>query len=311
MIARSRVRRVLAEQTVLPAAARRARVDLLHNLFTTAPAYAGSPQVTTILDVIYKRFPDTHRRILSLGMTALVPLAARRSARVITISRAARDDIVEFLGVPAAKIDVTPLGPGMPPDAETVGDDATRRALDLGDARIVLSVSARRAHKNLDRLLEAFASIAADDVLLVLPGYPTHLDDRLHAHADALGLGERVRFTGWLEPELLNGLYGAATCFVFPSLAEGFGLPVLEAMVRGTPVACSDASSLPEVAGDAARYFDPADVSSIAGAMQSLLDDAELRERLAARGIERSRGFTWSATANATLATYERVLEGT
>jgi len=300
--ARSRARRVLAEQTLLPRTLRRRKVDLLHNLFTTAPAAPGVAQVTTILDVIYKRFPETHGGMLGQGLAALVWVAARRSKRVIAISEAAKTDIVRFLGVPFDRIDVTPLGPALPANG-TVAEPDLRRQLELGDGPIVLTVSAKRPHKNLGRLFKAFARVRGEPVLVV-PGYSTAFEDDLKQQA-----GERVRFTGWLPDEQLDGLYRAATCFVFPSLAEGFGLPVLDALVRGTPVATSNATSLPEVAGDAALYFEPEDTDAIAAVIERLLDDEALRERLRAAGPPQAAKFSWARTAEATRGSYERALE--
>ena len=253
--ARSRARRVIAEQTRLPRAARRARIDLLHNVFTTAPALPGVRQVTTIQDLIYKRFPDAHRGVLARGMALLVPLAARRSRRLVTYSEASKRDIVEFLGVDPDRVDVALLGPGLMPGTRPVREEELRRTLELGDRPMVLSVSAKRAHKNIVRLIDAVASLPEPDApVLVVPGYRTGLEDELEAHARAVGAADRIRFLGWVDDATLEGLYAAARCFVFPSLAEGFGLPVLEAMLRGTPVACSDATSIPEVGGDAVRY---------------------------------------------------------
>jgi glycosyltransferase involved in cell wall biosynthesis len=308
--ARNRVRRVLAEQTILRRDVARARVRLLHNLFTTAPALPGVPQVTTILDVIYKRFPETHASVLTQGMRLLVPLAARRSRRVLTLSQAAKDDIVRFLHVPTERVDVTYLGPALP-TTDQVPDEEVRRHLGLGNEPIVLTVSAKRPHKNLERLFEAFLGIATEgQPTLVVPGYSTFHEPALRARAEALRGGSRIRFTGWLEDDLLDGLYRAATCFVFPSLAEGFGLPVLDALVRGTPTACSNASSLPEVAGDAVLYFDPMDVGEMTRVIERLLANVALRERLRQAGPERARLFTWERTAQATLASYDRALRG-
>ena len=309
--ARSRVRRVLAEQTVLRRAVARTRVQLLHNLFTTAPALPGVPQVTSILDVIYKRFPEAHKGLLTQGMRVLVPLAARRSRRVLTLSQAAKDDIVRFLHVPSRRVDVTYLGPALP-ETKRVPENEVRRRLELGSEPIVLTVSAKRPHKNLERLFEAFLGIATErQPTLVVPGYPTFHEPALRARAEALEGGARIRFTGWLEDDLLDGLYRAASCFVFPSLAEGFGLPVLDALVRGTPTACSNASSLPEVAGDAVVYFDPMDVGEMTRAIERLLADVALRDRLRRAGLQRARAFTWERTAESTLASYERALART
>jgi glycosyltransferase involved in cell wall biosynthesis len=303
---RSRPRRVLAEQTLLPRAARRARIDLLHNVQNTAPAMPCVPQVTTILDVIYKRHPQTHAGILATGVALLVPLAARRSRRILTLSEAARDDIVHYLHVAPDRIDVTPLGSGLPDDVSPVAEEELRRRYDLGEAPIVLTVSAKRPHKNLERLLEAIALVQADpEPVLVAPGYETVFEPELRQRA-----GERVRFLGWVDDDELEGLYRAATSFVFPSLAEGFGLPVLEAMTRGTPVACSRIGPLEEVAGEAAFYFEPADAHGIARAIESLLSDADLRTGLAEVGRERAKQFSWTRTATATLRSYERALSG-
>jgi glycosyltransferase involved in cell wall biosynthesis len=301
---RSRPRRVLAEQTLLPRAARRARVDLLHNVQNTAPVVPGVPQVTTILDVIYKRHPETHAGVLAAGVALLVPLAARRSRRILTLSEAAKDDIAHYLHVDRERIDVTPLGPGLPDDVSPVPEAELRRRLELGDAPLVLTVSAKRPHKNLERLLEAMTLVRADPrPVLVAPGYETVFEPELRRRA-----GDQVRFLGWVDDDVLEGLYGAATCFVFPSLAEGFGLPVLEAMVRGTPVACSRIGPLEEVAGEAALYFDPIDVAGMARAIEALLSDGKLRDRLRRAGPERARMFSWKTTAAATLASYERAL---
>jgi glycosyltransferase involved in cell wall biosynthesis len=298
--ARSRTRRVLAEQTLLPRAAYRAQIDVLHNTLNTAPAFPWVPQVTTIHDVIYKRFPETAGR-LSIGVALLMPLAARRSIAVLTDSQASKQDIIDFLGVETGRIDVAPLGPGIPEPDEPLPAAELRDRLGLGKAPIVLTVAAKRPHKNLDRLLDAVGRLETDAVLVV-PGFETSFEAELKERA-----GKRVRFFGWVNDQTLDGLYRAATCFVLPSLAEGFGLPVLEAMVRKTPVCCSEISSLGEVAGDAALYFDPLDSASIAHTIERCLADPELRVRLTAAGLERSRLFTWSHTAKQTLECYERV----
>ena len=306
---RGRFMRVAAEHTLLPVLARRARVDLLHNLFNTAPVLPGVPQVTTVLDVIWKRFPETQKRGFAPVIDLLVGLAVRRSRRVLTISKASEEDIVTLLGVPRDRVDVTPLGPSLDTAVEPLAEASVRRLLDLGDAPIVLTVSARKPHKNLERLLEAFAALnGSPDAVLVLPGFETFYEARLRGLAATLPASSRIRFTGWLDEATLKGLFRAARCLVFPSLAEGFGLPVLDAFVQGTPVACARASALPEVAGEAALYFDPLDVGQIRDAIANLLRDDALRSSLASAGRERARRFSWAATAAGTLASYERAL---
>ncbi|HEU5065894.1 MAG TPA: glycosyltransferase family 1 protein [Gaiellaceae bacterium] len=301
---RSRPRRVLAEQTLLPRAAHKARVHLLHNVQNTAPAVPRVAQVTTILDVIYKRHPETHAGILAAGVALLVPLAARRSRRILTLSEAAKDDIVHYLHVDPERIDVTPLGPGLGDDVEPIDEAELRGRHQLGDAPIILTVSAKRPHKNLERLLQAVALVEADpQPVLVAPGYETVFESELKEQA-----GKRVKFLGWVDDEELEGLYRMATCFVFPSLAEGFGLPVLEAMVRGIPVACSRIGPLEEVAGEAALYFDAEDTKDIARALETLLADGDLRGQLAQAGRQRAEQFNWARTAEATISSYERAL---
>jgi len=304
--ARSRPARVLAEQTLLPIAAWRAGVELMHNLFTTAPAIASVPQVTTIHDVIYERYPEAHAGLLTHGMRMLVPLAARRSRRVIAVSEATKADVVRFLGVAPERVDVTYEGPGMAtPDRPTHAAELRER-LELGADPIVLTVSAKRPHKNLERLFEAFSRVK-EPATLVVPGYATPFERELRDRA-ALAASDRIRFAGWLSDAELDGLYRAATVLVFPSLAEGFGLPVLEAMVRGTPVACSNTTSLPEIAGEAALLFDPLDVEAITDAIRRLLGDADLRRRLSDAGREQAAKFTWEGAARKTIDTYRVAL---
>jgi glycosyltransferase involved in cell wall biosynthesis len=184
-----------------------------------------------------------------------------------------------------------------------------RARFDLGERRVLLSLSAKRPHKNLAALIGALALIpAARRPLLVLPGYATWYEQQLRERAAGLGVGEDVCFLNWVSGPELEGLWALAHAFVFPSLYEGFGLPVLEAMARGVPVACSHASSLPEVAGDAALLFDPEDERAIADAIERLLSDRGEAERLVARGRERARLFTWERTARLTLESYGRAL---
>jgi glycosyltransferase involved in cell wall biosynthesis len=306
--ARRRSEWVRGEQVLLPRLAARAGVDLLHSLGSTAPTWGRFRRVVTIQDVIYRIYPEAHSGMRARVMGILVPLAARRSDRVIVPSTSTRNDLVQLLGVPAGKIDVAPLGVGSA-RADPVQEPALRDAHGLGSRRVVLTASAKRPHKNLLRLLDAWALIPAGErPVLVMPGYPTDHEAQLRTHAARLGLGGDTRFPGWVSAAELEGFYGLASCFVFPSLYEGFGLPVLEAMARGVPVACSGRASLAEVAGDAARTFDPEDTRAISSGVMDILRSPALAEDLRRAGIERSKQFTWEATARATLASYERAL---
>ena len=306
--ARRRVDWVRGEQQHLPRAAARLGCDVVHSLASTAPWRGAAARVTTIHDLNYKLVPDTHFGVRGLGMRLLVPAAARRSRRVIAISESTRRDLVEHLHVPQDRIDVVPQGVA-PPGAAATPERELRERLGLGDRPVLLSASAKRPHKNLARLLDALAGIPPERrPVLVVPGYPTPYEAELRAHAAAVGVEHDVAWPAWVPAEDLEGLYALATLVVFPSLYEGFGLPVLEAMARGVPVACSDRSSLPEVAGGAALLFDPEDTAAIGVAIERGLADEPLRERLAALGRERAAAFTWDRTAAGTVASYERAL---
>jgi glycosyltransferase involved in cell wall biosynthesis len=307
--ATSRPQWVRGEQQLLPGLAQRAGCDLLHSLASTAPARGRLVRVTTIHDLNYLTVPDAHFGLRGLGMRVLVPLAARRSHRLIADSSSTRDDLVARLGIPAGKIDVVPLGLGQPATAVPTRAEALRSRLGLGTRPVVLSLSAKRPHKNLRGLLDAVARLARERrPVLVLPGYPTAHEEELRAHARAINVNDDVRWLGWTSPEDVEGLFAISAAFVFPSFYEGFGLPVLEAMARGVPVACSDRASLPEVAGDAALFFDPADPVAIAGAIERLLTDGAEAARLRAAGPARAARFTWRRAAELTLASYERAL---
>jgi len=305
--ARRRVQWVLGEQTLLPLMAARAKVDLVHSLASTAPLWGPFRRVVTVHDLIYARFPEAHAGLREKGMRVLVPAAARRSHRVITDSLSTRADLIDLLGLPAERIDVVPLGLGAVRRAEPLGEADVRERLRLSARRVVLSLSAKRPHKNLLALIGALARIpAAERPVLVLAGYPTEHEARLRERAQTLGVDDDVRFPGWLSDAEVEGLWAIADAFAFPSLYEGFGLPVLEAMARGVPVACSNASSLPEVAGDAALLFDAHDEAAIADALRRLLAEPTLAERLRAAGRVRVREFTWERTARATIDSYLR-----
>ena len=284
-------------------------VELLHSLGSTAPLRGRFKRVVTIHDLIYARFPEAHPGIRNRGMRVLVPAAARRSDRVIADSQATREDLVGLLGLSPSSIDVVPLGIGAVRRGTPLAESETRARFELGSREVLLTLSAKRPHKNLAALIGALAAIPAPQrPVLVMPGYPTWHEQELRDCALQAGVAGDVRFPGWVGEAEIEGLWAIARGFVFPSLYEGFGLPVLEAMARGVPVACSDSSSLPEVAGDAALLFDPRNEAQIAAAITRLLFEPGLAARLSERGLERAREFSWRRSAALTLESYERAL---
>jgi glycosyltransferase involved in cell wall biosynthesis len=305
---RRRASWVRGEQLLLPKLARDAGVDVLHSLASTAPSRGAFARVVTIHDVIYRIHPEAHGW-RTLALRGLIPLAARRSHRVIAPSHATRRDLVSLLDIAADKIDVVPNGIGLPPLAHWPPEEDVRRRYDLGEQPLLLTVSLKRPNKNLERLLEAVALIPWERrPLLLLAGHATPYQEELRAHASRLGVTDDARFLDWVPNEDLEALYRAATAFVFPSLYEGFGLPVLEAMSRGVPVACSNRGALAEVADDAALTFDPDDPAAIAAAIEKLVSDPAERTRLARAGRENAARFSWAETARGTLASYELAL---
>jgi glycosyltransferase involved in cell wall biosynthesis len=298
------------ELTLLGALASR-RVELLHSVAMTAPLRTRAVNVVTLADVTWIVAPDPGEAATARLWRLVVPSVARRADRVIALSQAGAEHVVEHLRVPRERIDVVPLAAGENERARATDAAELRARLGLGDGPLILSVSAKKVHKNLGRLVEAMPAVLArqPDAVLAIPGNPTAHEQELRELAAALGIAAHVVFPAYVDAPDLEGLYGLARCFVFASINEGFGIPILEAMRRGVPVACSRASALPEVAGDAARYFDPLDVADIARALEEVIADRELAAELAARGRERARGFTWAATARGTLDSYMRAWE--
>jgi glycosyltransferase involved in cell wall biosynthesis len=306
----SRVQRLGWELTGLVGQARRHRVDLLHSLGTTSPLSSTMPRVVTVHDLIYEHFPEAFPGIRTPVLRRLIPRMLRRADRVINDSEATRRDVVGLYGVDEARADVVHLGPGRPPlpiaDSEA---RELRAAVGVGGT-YALSVATSQPHKNLQRLIEAFARVhgSRPDVRLVLVGGAGQAQAQLAEAATAAGIVDAVTFTGWVDDRTLDAVYAGAQLFVYPSLCEGFGLPLLEAMERGVPVLSSRATSLPEVGGNAVEYVDATNVDELAGALGRLLDDPARRAELVALGHEQFGRFGWGRAALETLASYDRVL---
>jgi glycosyltransferase involved in cell wall biosynthesis len=300
---------VWAEQMLVPRAGEDNGVDLMHSLANTGPVLGRFKRVVTVHDLHYRTAPDAHFGARGLGMRALVPLAVRASDRILAVSVDTRNQLTDLLGLTGSRVDVIPHGVAIPQTPSPDEVTAVRARYALGNRSLILSPSAKRPHKNLARLLAALALLRpCDRPLLVLPGYSTPHETELRATAAALGIADDVRFLGWLPDRELDALHAAASLVAFPSLAEGFGLPVLEAMARGVPVVCSDRGPMVEVSGEAAVLVDPTDPEAISSGIRRVITNPALAEHLSGAGRERAARFTWERAARATLESYGEAL---
>jgi glycosyltransferase involved in cell wall biosynthesis len=299
-----RVRRTWAEQVLLPRLARRLRADVLHSLASLAPVRAGVPAAITLHDVTFV-LRRTFSRTTTVGMREIMKRAARRADSLLTASAAARDEICTLFGLDPATVAVVPHGAGRPPDVDPVPEADLREKYGLGRARIVLCVAAKRPHKNQGLLLRALEHLPADTVV-VLAGHAEPYEEELRADAARLGVQGRVRFLEFVPDAALEGLWRLAECAAFPTLGEGFGLPVIEAMARGVPVACSYLPVLREVGGGVPHYFSPDDPVAAAAAIQAARADSDARMA----GPHRAARFTWEESARLHWEAYERAFAG-
>jgi glycosyltransferase involved in cell wall biosynthesis len=295
-----RVRRQFAEQVLLPRLARRRRFDVLHSLASVAPVFAGVPSAITLHDTTFFRL-KTFGAVTTYGMRAVVAAASRRADALLTGSIAARDEICEVLGLAPERFEVVPHGGGRPPTIAAADHDAVRARYRLDGERLIVCTAAKRPHKNQEVLVRA-APLLDGGTDVVLAGHPEPYDVELRRIAAEVGAA-RVRFVDYVPDAELEALWELADCAVFPTLAEGFGLPVVEAMVRGVPVACSDIPVLHEVGGDVPCYFDPHDPAALARAVERAIREAAVRVPAGRAQAER---FSWPEAARGTLHAYER-----
>lgn len=303
--------RMLWMQLLLPGQLGALRPDLCHYPNSIAPLRSPCPYVITVHDMTLSQMPRYHPWRKQLLVRPLVPLVARRATRVITVSSQARDDVVRLLRIPASRVSVIPEAAA--PIFRPVARAEQERVRERYGLRkpFVLYMGTLEPRKNLIRLIQAWHRLrqrAAIPHQLVLVGAPGWQYGPIYAAARRLGYADDVIFAGYLPREDLPGLVCAADAFAFPSLAEGFGLPALEAMACGTPTLISDTPALREVAGDAALAANPRDVAALSAALERLLTDEPLRERLRGAGIARAALFSWRRTARETLAVYRSAL---
>jgi glycosyltransferase involved in cell wall biosynthesis len=308
----SAVWRTVWEYGLLPRRVRGSGCHLLHGLGNLSPSAPPAPFVLTVHDVSYRHFPESqplgHRWFMRLRS----PGVARRADRVIVPSRNTAREVMEHFGVSEQRLRLVHYGPGNAfrpvTDADRLEEVMGRYG--LSGTPYVISVCRGYVHKNLAGLLRAFARLRGrgdDRVRLVLVGERYQSGHGLDRLARELGVSESVVFPGFVSQDDLNALYSGATVFAFPSLSEGFGLPVLEAMACGVPVVASGASAVPEAVGDAGLVADARDPEAFAAALARVLEEPKLRDELRARGLARVKEFSWQRCAAETLAVYREL----
>lgn len=298
----------------LPRYARLVGLDLVHVQYL-APRLLPCPYITTIHDTVWRALPATFPKRDRAVMNLAMPGTARRAASIICGSDAARADIARYLRVPPAKIEVTPyaLEPRYLEPVAPEAVAAVRARYSLGQEPYVLSVGVLQPRKNLPRLIAAFAQVKAQHPdwphRLVVVGKEGWGSSPAAVNATlAAAPGAEPIYTGYVGDDELPALYAGAACFAYPSLYEGFGYPILEAMACGAPVLTSGVSSMREVAGDAAELVEPRDIGSIARGLEHLLGDAEYAAELVQHGRSRATLYTPERQAAATLEVYRKVL---
>lgn len=307
----SRFFRVLWEQAALPWILKVRKVDVFHGLASAVPPQSTCPSVVTIHDLTTHIMPKQHTAGRSSYLRWMIPQSCRRADAIIAVSESTRRDLVSVLQVPSKKIVVIPLGVDdsfhkvLDPDVLF----AVRRKYNLPE-EYILYLGVIEPRKNLGNLVRAYQQAADihEHVPLVLAGSLGWGYKPLLREITESPVRDRVFLSGHIQQEDLAAVYSAASLFVYPSLYEGFGLPVLEAMACGTPVITSNIASLPEVAGEAAILVDPHSPHDIAEAIRRVLAHPDLRQQLSQRGVLRARSFRWDYTARQTHHVYAQLL---
>lgn len=296
----------------LPVEAFTGSVNLYHATdFVLPPVRRQTRTLLTVHDLSFVRVPEAASPRLKAYLDVWVPKSAYRADHILADSTATKHDLIELYRIPDEKITVLLSGVDARfKPASEAGQQAIREKYRLGDWRFVLAVGTIQPRKNYARLIYALKQLhdAGSDLHLVIAGGKGWLEDPIYTAISKTNMEAYVHFIGFADEPDLNALYTAASCFAFPSLYEGFGLPILESMRCGTPVVTSNTSSLPEVAGDAALIVDPYDVEAIATAIQKSVSDLEVREQLIEQGYIRAQQFTWDKSARQLLRIYESLL---
>lgn len=304
--------RIAWEQTGLAVQARMKHVDLFHGPVNALPRVLGMAAVVTIHDLAFLEWPEHVTRRRYLYLRSAVRHAVKSSRLVITPSEATKGEVVSRLGADPDRVVVTPLAVSRAITPATVDEVTAVRGRHGLLAPYILYVGTLEPRKNLVRLIRAFTLLAAGgpaELELALVGPIGWRTEELLRAVEESPVRSRIRQLGFVDDADLAALYSGAAAVAIPSISEGFGLPVLEAMAAGGAVLTSNTSSLPEVAGEAALLVDPLDEGSIAAGLRRLLEDVELNERLRAMGPGRAAEFSWERTAELTVAAYRRAVE--
>ena len=303
-----RLARIAWEQMVWPWLARRYDLDLLHSMAFVTPLLAVCPTVVTVYDLSFMVYPESFPRGQRFYLRSQTARSVRAARRVLTISESGRQDLHRFFGVPLTQIDV--IRPGVsemyrPLSSETIVQFRQQKGL---PERFILHVGTLQPRKNIPVLLEAVAKLAQRDVGLVLVGGKGWLFAEIFAHVEALGLQDRVMFTGYVPIEELPLWYNAAAVLAFPSLYEGFGMPIMEAMACGTPVVAANVSSMPEAVGEAGLLFAPQVVDELVVGLTAVLQSPNVSQELREKGFMQAKKFSWERAGQETALSYQKAL---
>ena len=304
-----RLVRILWEQAAWPLQAAQEGYDLLHSMAFVTPMFGQIPTVVTVYDLSFVHFPENFPAMQRRYLQSQTARSVSSARRVIAISEASRKDLHQFFDVPLKKIDV--IYPGVDPQYRPLSEVSIKsfREEEGVSKPFILHVGTLQPRKNIPLLLRAFSRLRRSDIDLVLVGAKGWFYEEIFSEVEKLGLGERVHFPGYVRDEQLPFWYNAARLLVFPSVYEGFGMPIVEAMACGTPVVAAQSSSIPEAGGEVIRTYDPQDVEALTQQLTAVLDDSEVANRMSRDGAVRAAQFSWQRAGLETSRTYARALE--
>jgi len=307
--AKFRALRYLWEQFVLPLQARKYRLNLLHSLGYVQPLHLPCPSIVTIHDLNFYNLRPFFSPVKRIALQFFVTHSAKAADHILTVSEFSKKQIVEVLEVSPEKVSVIYNAPKERPAHQVELEELERR---YGvKVLYIFALSSPSPHKNITNLIKAFNLLkerGAKELKLVLAGHLPQDSGEVYTLVQHSRFNNDIILTGYVPDEVLAGLYANAKAFAFPSLYEGFGIPILEAFQYGTPVACSNIAALPEIAGDAVLYFDPTDVKEMAEVISRLLNNESECRSLIAKGKQRVAQFTWEEAACKTLGVYRQVI---